>query len=66
MTNPNASLEGSILTPKGWVRGRVVLDGPSSRRSKGALYRRAPGQTRRTSSPASLTFMCTAVAGPTG
>ena len=28
MTNPNASLEGSILTPKGWVRGRVVLDGP--------------------------------------
>jgi N-acetylglucosamine-6-phosphate deacetylase len=28
MTNPNASLEGSILTPKGWVKGRVVLDGP--------------------------------------
>ena len=28
MTNPNASLEGSILTPKGWVKGRVVLNGP--------------------------------------
>ena len=28
MTSPNAQPEGSILTPEGWIEGRVILDGP--------------------------------------
>ena len=44
MTNPNASLEGSILTPKGWVKGRVVLDGPIVKAVEGRALPRAPGR----------------------